>query len=65
MKAKATSFATYKDLVNYAKCRNAGGSETACYAKGDNGVGCWGDVTATERVPMVAVPLKDMIAKFK
>lgn len=64
MNATATSFATYKDLLGYIKCLLSGGTETSCYAKGDNGIGCWGDVTATEKLAAVAVPKNEMKAKF-
>ena len=64
MLAKATSFATLKDLYNYIKCRNSGGSETFCYSKGDNGEGAWGDMTATLKTPMVAIPPSEMVARF-
>jgi hypothetical protein len=62
--ARATSFATFKDLRNYIKCLLAGGSETACYANGDNGEGAWGDVTAQASVAMVALPVSEMEKKF-
>ena len=64
MNATATSFATYKDLLGYIKCLLSGGTETSCYAKGDNGIGCWGDVTATQKVSAVAVPKSEMKKKF-
>lgn len=55
-KAKATSFATLKDLRGYIVCLLAGGSETHCYSKGDNGEGAWGDITAQLHTPYVALP---------
>lgn len=64
MRAKATSFATLKDLVGYIKCRNGGGSITGCYLKGDSGVGAWNDVTAQLDVPMVALPPSEMVKKW-
>jgi len=62
--ARATSFATYKDLLGYISCLLSGGTETSCYTKGDNGRGCWGDITATESVCAVAVPKSEMTKKF-
>lgn len=64
MKAKGTSFATLKDLVGYIDCLLAGGSETHCYNHGDNGRGCWGDVTAQLDTAMVALPESEMIKKW-
>jgi len=64
MKAKATSFATYKDLTGYIKCRDSGGTQSACLRKGDNGIGYCGDITATTKKAMVAIPAAAMIAEF-
>lgn len=64
MKANATSFATFRDLVNYIRCLLNGKSETACYNFGDNGTGAWGDVTAQVRTPMVALPPSALRAKW-
>lgn len=62
--ARATSFSGLKDLVAYIDCLLAGGTETHCYSKGDNGRGAWGDVVATIAHPMVALPVSEMEAKF-
>lgn len=64
MKSKATSFATFKDLVGYIDCLLAGGTENGCYRKGDNGRGAWGDVTAQVHTPMVALPPGEIAAKW-
>lgn len=64
MNARATSFATYQDLVGYIRCRNAGGSIEGCLSKGDNGIGAWGDVTAQVHTPMCAVPTAEMRRKW-
>ena len=61
MKARATSFATMKDMVGYIRCRDEGGSAKACLSQGDNGIGCWGDVTARLDVAMCAVPRSEMV----
>ncbi len=64
MTSRATSFATYQDMVAYIKCRNNGGSETGCYSRGDSGIGAWGDVTAQIHTPMVALPVSEMVKKW-
>ncbi len=58
MQLRLTSFATYKDLVNYIKCLQKGKTSTQCYAFGDNGIGAWGDVTATTKKAMCAISPK-------
>lgn len=62
--ARATSYSGLKDLVAYIDCLLAGGSESHCYSKGDNGRGCWGDVVAQLKTPMVAIPAAEMVKKF-
>ena len=52
----ASSFADAQDLADY--------SRSGAYAKGDNGVGCWGDKTAQDHTPMCALPPDDVIAKW-
>lgn len=64
MRAKVTSFGTYQDLTSYCKCRNNGGSANGCYAKGDSGIGAWGDITGQRNVPMCALPPEAMIRRF-
>lgn len=64
MNARITSFATYKDLVNYIKCLQKGNSSAFCCAKGDNGVGASGKVTAQTHTPMCALPQHEMAAKW-
>lgn len=55
-KVKASSFADAKDLADYQR--------SGSLAQGDNGVGCWGDKTAQDVVPMCALPPEDIIAKW-
>lgn len=62
--ARATSFATLKDLEAYIRCLLAGGTENGCYSKGDSGRGAWGDLTAQLVTPMAALPVSAMIARF-
>jgi hypothetical protein len=56
MKVLAISFADPQDLADYAV--------SGSFAKGDNGIGCWGDVTAQEHTPMCALPPEDIIAQW-
>lgn len=62
--ARVTSFATFKDLVGYARCMQKGNDSDFCYRQGDSGVGAWGDVTAQIRTPMVALPPEAMIRRW-
>jgi hypothetical protein len=62
--ARATSFATLKDLEGYIRCLQSGKSSTRCYSYGDNGRGAWGDLTAQLKVPMCALPPEAMIRQF-
>ena len=55
---KATSFADANDIKNFHHCRASGGSESACFAGADNGVGLWGDSTVGD-VAMCALPPED------
>ena len=64
MKARFTSFATYKDLVGYIKCRDNGGTARACLSKGDNGIGSSGKVTAQLTNPMCALAPSVVKAKW-
>lgn len=51
-----TSFADLKDVEAFRQCKRGGGSDQACFKKGDNGIGKWGHNTAQETTPMVALP---------
>jgi hypothetical protein len=62
--ARATSFATLKDLEGYIRCLQSGKSSDTCYDYGDNGRGAWGDLTAQIRKPMVAIPTLEMRKKW-
>ena len=62
--ARATSFATLKDLHGYIKCLLDGHTESYCYNFGDNGEGAWGDITAQLHTPMVALPPAEMRARW-
>jgi len=64
MKTFASDFASLADLRAFQACKAKGKSDAACFKVGDNGVGCWGHVTAQEHTPMCALPPEDMIAQF-
>lgn len=56
MKVIASSFADAADVAAFAKSHDL--------AHGDNGVGCWGDVTAQLETPMCALPPEDMVQRW-
>lgn len=56
MKVTASSFADPQDLADF---RNSGS-----LAKGDNGLGAWGDVTAQDVTSMCALPPEDILEKW-
>lgn len=56
MKTLASSFADARDLADFKRSGDLG--------DGDNGVGCWGDVTAQDVVPMCALPPEDIVARW-
>ena len=64
MKVLASDFASLKDLAAFKAAKAKGQSDKQAFAVGDNGVGCWGALTAQERTYMCALPPDDMIAKF-
>lgn len=64
MNVIASDFASLKDLAAYKAAKKKGVSDKEAFKVGDNGLGCWGALTAQELVPMCALPPDDMIAKF-
>lgn len=70
--SKASSFADPKDVSAYRKWfaifKDEGMSDEEAmghaFAKGDNGVGCWGDDTTEGSGPSCAIPPEYMRAKF-
>ena len=60
-KTFASSFA---DLAAFKRCKAQGKSDVECFKVGDNGVGAWGDTTATEDVPMCALPPEDWLERW-
>lgn len=64
-KVIASSFADAGDLKGYRAARARGLSEKEALAFGDNGIGCWGDDTTSEDIPMCALPPEDWMARWK
>jgi hypothetical protein len=52
----ASIFADPHDIHSYMRARASGATEAQALSVGDNGRGKWGDVTATYKIPMVALP---------
>lgn len=64
MNVIASDFASLADLAGYRRAKARGLSDKEAFKYGDNGIGCWGALTAQEQTPMCALPPDDMIAKF-
>jgi hypothetical protein len=64
MKVVASDFASLADLAAFRRAKARGLTDKQAFAIGDNGVGCWGDLTAQNHTPMCALPPDDMIEKF-
>lgn len=64
MEPLASSFADPADLRRFKACKSRGGTDQECFKVGDNGIGCWGDLTAQEHTPMCALPPQDMEEKW-
>lgn len=60
MKVLASDFASLSDLEAFKKAKAAGWSDKRAFGVGDNGVGCWGDLTAQTHSPMCALPPETM-----
>jgi len=60
----ASSFADLADVRAYKQAIANGKTEQQAFAVGDNGVGAWGDVTATRLKPMCALPPEDWKARW-
>lgn len=60
MNTLASSFADPADVRAFNRCKASGKSDVECFKVGDNGVGCWGDLTAQMHTPMVALPPQEM-----
>lgn len=60
MKTLASSFADPGDVRRFLACKRKGRTDEECFKVGDNGIGCWGDMTAQMSTPMCALPPQDM-----
>lgn len=60
----ASSFADPADVHRFERCKAKGKTDAECFKFGDNGIGCWGDITAQHETPMCALPPDDMIARW-
>lgn len=63
-KVIASSFADPKDVAAYRKAIAAGKPRKEALKVGDDAVGCWGDDTSSEDLPMCALPPEDWQAKW-
>lgn len=54
----ASCFADPMDIARFRRCKKSGKSDQECFKVGDNGIGCWGDITTGHR-PMCALPRED------
>ena len=64
MNVFASDFASLNDLAAYQRAKAQGMSDAKAFAVGDNGIGCWGDLTAQEHTPMCALPPETMTKFF-
>lgn len=60
----ASDFASLADLAAFQKAKKQGFSDRKAFDVGDNGIGCWGDLTAQTHTPMCAIPPEDMVQYF-
>ncbi len=60
----ASDFASLADLAAYQKAKKTGLSDKEAFKVGDNGRGCWGDLTAQLHTPMCAIPPETMTEMF-
>jgi len=52
----ASSFADPEDVEAFKRAKAEGATDEEAFAVGDNGIGCWGDNTARDDIPMCALP---------
>lgn len=62
--AIASSFADPKDVEDFKKAKAKGMTDQEAFKYGDNGCGQFGQVTAQEHTPMVAIHKNDMIRRW-
>jgi hypothetical protein len=63
-KVKATSFADPADIHAFQRCKERGGTDKECFAKGDNGIGLWDQSCAEGTGPCCALPPEDYIEQW-
>lgn len=63
-KGFASSFADLADVRAFQRAKAKGMSDLEAFKYGDNGLGCFGDDVTTLKVPYVAIPPDEMIAKW-
>jgi hypothetical protein len=63
-KVIASTFADPTDVKAYRDAIAAGDTPEEALKVGDNGIGCWGDDTTSDVVPMCALPPEDWEAKW-
>lgn len=56
----ASDFASPADVAAYQAAKKKGWSDVRAFGVGDNGIGCWGDLTAQTHTPMCALPPETM-----
>lgn len=61
---KASTFADPADVAAFKKAKAAGKTDAQAFKVGDNGIGKWGDFTATETAAMCALPREDWEEKM-
>lgn len=63
-KGFASSFADLADVRAFKRAKAKGMTDQEAFRYGDNGIGCFGGDVTTLKVPFVAVPPDDMVAKW-
>jgi len=64
IKCLASDFASLADLRAYQNAKKKGLSDRLAFELGDNGRGCYGDLTAQLHTPMCALPPETMTEWF-
>lgn len=55
-----SSFADPADIRAFKQCKTTGRSDVSCFNEGDNGIGQFGQITAQDTIPMVAINGEEM-----
>lgn len=55
----ASSFADPADIRAFQRCKDQGKTDQECFKVGDNGIGCWGELTIEGTGPACALPPED------